>query len=227
MHPRLVILNREPTPLDPMADLVSYAAIGENDGHHPGVNVDGPPELRPHRRRPFDSAQALRSKGEMMTHDHQQEDGHYCHHDEDAHARGHHHDCDNLFGCGDEKGTGIIREDIKDGAVAPRSADRLLHMDEVDQERFDGYLRRAARSSMRGRFTRILSPTLTFLPASTRGGSSRCGMVTLRWVTGFSTSRTSSALRTIRRAAGHGVTNTSGAPCRIAGAPSSARRHGI
>jgi len=50
------------------------------------------------------------------------------------------HDCGNLFGCGDEKGTGVIREDIKDGAVTPKSADRLLHMDEIDQERFDGYL---------------------------------------------------------------------------------------
>src|ERR1700719_1106880 len=47
-----------------------------------------------------------------------------------------------------------------------------------------------------------------------------------RWVTRFSISRTSSARRTIRRGAGHGVTNTSGALCRIAGAPSSASRRG-
>ncbi|HYA97840.1 MAG TPA: acetamidase/formamidase family protein [Methylomirabilota bacterium] len=52
----------------------------------------------------------------------------------------HHHRCGNLFGCGEEKGTGVLREDIKDAAFPPRAADRLLHMDEVDQERFDGYL---------------------------------------------------------------------------------------
>ncbi len=46
----------------------------------------------------------------------------------------HHHDCGNLFGCGDEKGTSIIREDIKDAAFDNRASDRLLHMDEVDQE---------------------------------------------------------------------------------------------
>ena len=32
------------------------------------------------------------------------------------HPRDHHHACASLFGCGDEKGTGIIREDIKDVA---------------------------------------------------------------------------------------------------------------
>jgi hypothetical protein len=44
----------------------------------------------------------------------------------------HHHACANLFGCGDEKGTGIIREDIKDAAFDNRACDTLLHMDEVD-----------------------------------------------------------------------------------------------
>jgi len=43
----------------------------------------------------------------------------------------HHHDCGNLFGCGDEKGTGILREDTKDGVFDKRASDRLLHMDEV------------------------------------------------------------------------------------------------
>ena len=69
----------------------------------------------------------------------------------------HHHDhccCANLFGCGDEKGTGIIREDIKDAGFDKRASDRLLHMDEVNQETFDGYL------SARGRWRR------TFLKAS-------------------------------------------------------------
>jgi len=31
----------------------------------------------------------------------------------DDHTPVHNHDCGNLFGCGDEKGTGVIREDIK------------------------------------------------------------------------------------------------------------------
>ena len=56
------------------------------------------------------------------------------------------HQCGNLFGCGDEKGTGIIREDIKDAAVTRRSVDRLLHMDEMHQENLDGYLSTRARS---------------------------------------------------------------------------------
>ena len=52
----------------------------------------------------------------------------------------HSHDCGNLFGCGDEKGTGVVREDIKDAAFDRRAADRLVHMDEMDQERLDGFL---------------------------------------------------------------------------------------
>jgi len=41
----------------------------------------------------------------------------------------HSHDCGNLFGGGDEKGTGVVREDIKDAAFGNRTADRLLHRD--------------------------------------------------------------------------------------------------
>src|SRR5262252_2129886 len=52
----------------------------------------------------------------------------------------HHHSCANFFGCGDVKGIGIFREDLKDSAFDNRASDRLLHMDEVDQETFDGYL---------------------------------------------------------------------------------------
>ncbi len=52
----------------------------------------------------------------------------------------HHHYCGNLFGCGEEKGTGVLREDIKDAAFTKRAADRLLHMDEMNQEQIDGYL---------------------------------------------------------------------------------------
>lgn len=71
----------------------------------------------------------------------------------------HHHDCGNLFGCGDEKGTGVFREDIKDAAVTRRVSDRLLHMDEMDQEQLDGYL------TARGRSRRTLLRASTFMGA--------------------------------------------------------------
>lgn len=74
-------------------------------------------------------------------------------------ANHHHHDCGNLFGCGDEKGTGIVREDLKDAAVTPRVSDRLLHMDEIDQENLDGFL------SARGRGRRTLLRASTFMGA--------------------------------------------------------------
>ena len=69
----------------------------------------------------------------------------------------HHHNCGDLFGCGEEKGTGVVREDIKDVAVTRRAADRLLHMDEVDQEAFDGYL------SARGHARRMLLRSSGFM----------------------------------------------------------------
>jgi len=34
----------------------------------------------------------------------------------------------------------VLREDIKDGAFTKRAADRLLHMDEMNQEQIDGFL---------------------------------------------------------------------------------------
>ena len=71
----------------------------------------------------------------------------------------HHHDCGGLFGCGDEKGTGVIREDIKEGAFDPKTADRLLHMDEVAQERLDGFL------SARGQARRQLLRASSFMGA--------------------------------------------------------------
>jgi acetamidase/formamidase len=82
-------------------------------------------------------------------------------HDQHAEGRatGRGHDCGGLFGCGDEKGTGVIREDIKDGAFDRRAADRLLHMDEVDQERFDGFL------TARGRARRQLLRASSFMSA--------------------------------------------------------------
>jgi acetamidase/formamidase len=70
-----------------------------------------------------------------------------------------HHQCGNLFGCGDEQGTGIVREDLKDAAVTGRSADRLLHMDEMHQEALDGYL------SSRGRSRRKLLQASSFMGA--------------------------------------------------------------
>jgi acetamidase/formamidase len=77
----------------------------------------------------------------------------------DGHKHGHnhpdHHACANLFGCGDEKGTGIIREDIKDAAFDSRASDTLLHMDEVNQEALDGYL--SARGHWRRKFLRASS----------------------------------------------------------------------
>ncbi len=69
----------------------------------------------------------------------------------------HHHACGNFFGCGDEKGTGVLREDIKDAAFQRRTADRLLHMDEVDQERLDAYL------TARGRTRRALMRASGFM----------------------------------------------------------------
>src|SRR5271165_7311859 len=71
----------------------------------------------------------------------------------------HGHNCGGLFGCGDEKGTGVVREDLKDGAFDKRAADRLLHMDEVAQERLDGFL------SARGRARRQLLRASSFMSA--------------------------------------------------------------
>jgi acetamidase/formamidase len=80
------------------------------------------------------------------------------HHDhEESQPVHHHHDCGNLFGCGDVKGTGVLREDIKDAAVTRRTSDRLLHMDEVNQETLDGYL------SARGRSRRSLLRSSAFM----------------------------------------------------------------
>src|ERR1700726_2197091 len=69
----------------------------------------------------------------------------------------HHHACANLFGCGEEKGIGIFREDIKEGAFDNRASDRLLHMDEVDQANLDNYL------SARGRWRRKFLQASSFM----------------------------------------------------------------
>jgi len=78
------------------------------------------------------------------------------HHDEHAHLHSH-QACANLFGCGDEKGTGIIREDIKEAIFDPARADRILHMGEIDQENLDGYL------STRGRGRRAFLKASSFM----------------------------------------------------------------
>src|SRR5215472_4642514 len=80
-------------------------------------------------------------------------------HDPQKQPAQHLHQCGNLFGCGDEQGTGVIREDIKDLAFTRRSSDRLLHMDEMDQENLDGYL------SARGRSRRSLLRASSFMGA--------------------------------------------------------------
>jgi acetamidase/formamidase len=71
----------------------------------------------------------------------------------------HHHSCGNLFGCGDEKGTGVFREDIKDSAFTNRAADHLLHMDEINYAQFDGCL------TARGRSRRKLLRASSFMGA--------------------------------------------------------------
>jgi acetamidase/formamidase len=60
-----------------------------------------------------------------------------------------HHACGNLFGCGEEQGTGVLREDIKDAAFTKQTADRLLHMDEMNQEQLDDFLTARGRSRRR------------------------------------------------------------------------------
>ena len=69
------------------------------------------------------------------------------------------HDCGNLFGCGDEKGAGVLREDIKDATFDARAADRLLHLDELNQERVDDLL------TARGRRRRQLLRASSFMGA--------------------------------------------------------------
>jgi acetamidase/formamidase len=69
----------------------------------------------------------------------------------------HHHACANLFGCGDEIGVGILREDIKEGAFNKRTSDRLLHMDEIHRANLDNYL------SARGRWRRKFLQASSFM----------------------------------------------------------------
>lgn len=88
------------------------------------------------------------------------------HHDHATEPDGaaHHHSCGGLFGCGDEKGTGVLREDITEAAYDRRAADRLLHGDEIDAQQFDGYL------SARGRRRRQLLRASSFMAALSAAG---------------------------------------------------------
>ncbi len=79
--------------------------------------------------------------------------------DQHSQTQPRHHACGNLFGCGEEQGTGVFREDIKDAAFNKRAADRLLHSDEVNQEQLDGFL------SARGRSRRRLLRASSFMGA--------------------------------------------------------------
>ena len=77
------------------------------------------------------------------------------HQEDESQSQPRHHACGNLFGCGEEQGTGVLCEDIKEAAFTKRAADRLLHMDEINQERIDGYLN--ARGHSRRRLLRASS----------------------------------------------------------------------
>jgi acetamidase/formamidase len=116
-------------------------------------------------------------------------------HDDGSETVARSHDCGGLFGCGDEKGTGVLREDIKEGAFGKRTADRLLHMDQVDHECFDGFLTargRARRQLLRassfmsalaavgpwfGKLAQAAGSTDTTPPAGAAGGSGRVHVV--------------------------------------------------
>ena len=81
------------------------------------------------------------------------------HHMQEGYFGDLHHCCGNLFGCGDVNGTGVLREDIKDSAFTGRASDRLLHMDELNQEQLDGFL------TARGRSRRRLMQASSFMGA--------------------------------------------------------------
>ena len=79
--------------------------------------------------------------------------------DQDQQPQSHQHVCGNLFGCGEEQGTGVFREDIKDAAFSKPAADRMLHMEEINQEQVDGFL------TARGQFRRRLLRASSFMGA--------------------------------------------------------------
>ena len=71
------------------------------------------------------------------------------HSEPDAPSRRNWTGCGNLSGCGEEKGTGVLREEARDAALTNRTADRLRHLDAIGQEALDGYLTLRGRSRRR------------------------------------------------------------------------------
>ncbi len=59
---------------------------------------------------------------------------------------GHRHECGGLFGCGEEQGQGVLRQDLAERSYTARAADRLTHMDEINPATFDGHLTARGRS---------------------------------------------------------------------------------
>jgi acetamidase/formamidase len=64
------------------------------------------------------------------------------------------HDCGGLFGCGEEQGTAVLREEIREAAAA-KTGDRLFREEALDPERLDGYL--TARGRRRRQLLRASS----------------------------------------------------------------------
>ncbi|HTU71338.1 MAG TPA: acetamidase/formamidase family protein [Candidatus Baltobacteraceae bacterium] len=56
------------------------------------------------------------------------------------------HRCGGFFGCGDEQGLGVLRQDLAEQSYTARAADRLTHMDEIDQGALDDRLTARRRS---------------------------------------------------------------------------------
>jgi len=69
----------------------------------------------------------------------------------------HAHHCGAFFGCGEERGTSIVRQDLAEWSYTARAADRLTHMDEIDRGTFDGYV------TARGRSRRALLKSSPFM----------------------------------------------------------------
>jgi acetamidase/formamidase len=112
----------------------------------------------------------------------------------------HHHQCGNLFGCGEENGTGILRSDIQEAASTHRAMDRLLHMDAMDQERLDGYL------TARGRSRRTLLRASSFMGALAAIGPwfSNLGLANLVFSNAASAEQKSSSHKSAKSAADEG-----------------------
>ena len=58
----------------------------------------------------------------------------------------HGHRCGGFFGCGEEQGEGVVRQDLSEASFNGRVSDRLTHMDEIDAETLDHHLTARGRS---------------------------------------------------------------------------------